>query len=77
MKHLQNNHDQSDKISDQKKVKPLNSITMLGLFAITFLLSSCEAIAGIFKAGMGFGIFLVIAVVLIIVFIAMKAGKKN
>ncbi len=77
MKHLQNKHEQSNKISDQNKVKPLNSITVLALFAITFLLSSCEAIAGIFKAGMGFGIFLVIAVVLVIVFFAMKAGKKN
>ncbi len=76
MKLLQNNQDHLNKISNQKKIKPFNSITVLGLFAITFLLSSCEAIAGIFKAGMGFGIFLVIAVVLIIVFIAMKARKK-
>jgi hypothetical protein len=77
MKYFQNNHNNLNKLSDRKKVKSLNSLTLLGLFAVTFLLSSCEAIAGIFKAGMGFGIFLVIAVVLIIVFIAMKAGKKN
>ena len=40
------------------------------------LLTSCEAIGGIFKAGMGFGIFVVIAVVVLIIGLAMKIGKK-
>ena len=47
------------------------------LLFISLILSSCEAIAGIFKAGMGFGIFLVVAVVALIAFIAMKAGKRK
>jgi hypothetical protein len=47
------------------------------LLTLLCSLSSCEAIAGIFKAGMGFGIFIVVAIIAIIVFIAMRAGKKS
>jgi len=47
--------------------------TLLLLFVS---LSSCSAIAGIFKAGMGFGAFIVIAVILVIVIIMMRSGKK-
>jgi hypothetical protein len=54
----------------------LNIIAVLGLLGITMLLSSCEAIGDIFKAGMGVGIFLVVAVVGIIIFFVMRAGKK-
>ena len=36
-----------------------------------------EMYAGIFKAGMGVGIFIAIAVVLLIVFLVMRAGKKS
>ncbi|MFT3682085.1 MAG: phosphatidate cytidylyltransferase [Ferruginibacter sp.] len=41
---------------------------------ITILLSSCEAIAGIFKAGVWTGVIIVVA---IIVLIAMFVGRKN
>lgn len=58
-------------------MKKLHFLTTFILLFFLTTLSSCEAIAGIFKAGMGFGIFLVIAVIALIVFIAMKAGKKN
>ena len=47
------------------------------LLSMLCLLSSCEAIAGIFKAGMGVGIFIAVAVVLLIVFLVMRAGKKS
>lgn len=40
-------------------------------------LSSCAAIGGIFKAGMGFGIFIVILVVAVIVFLISRAGKNK
>jgi hypothetical protein len=40
------------------------------------LLESCEVVEGIFKAGMGFGIFIVVAVIGIIIFIISKLGKK-
>lgn len=58
-------------------MKNLNSLTAFIVVLLSFALSSCEAIAGIFKAGMGFGIFIVIAIVGIVVFIAMRAGKNK
>ena len=60
----------------KKYDRPFNFIAALCLLSITILLSSCAAIAGIFKAGMGVGIFIVVAIVLIIVFFVMRAGKK-
>jgi hypothetical protein len=51
------------------------SLTYIAV-ALMVLLTSCEAIAGIFKAGMGFGIFLVILVIGIIGFVIFKARKK-
>ncbi|HEX2684701.1 MAG TPA: hypothetical protein VHL77_12240 [Ferruginibacter sp.] len=53
-----------------------NASFILLLLLITTTLSSCDAIAGIFKAGMGFGIFIVIAVIALIAFFVMRAGKK-
>jgi len=53
-----------------------NFIQLFIVTLITMFLSSCDAIAGIFKAGMGVGIFLVVAVIAVIGFIIMRAGKK-
>ena len=58
-------------------MKKANFITAFILLFISSTLSSCEAIAGIFKAGMGVGIFIVIAIVAIVVFIVMKVGKNK
>lgn len=54
------------------------SALMYGLMMMAMLcmLSSCEVIAGIFKAGMGFGIFLVVLVIVIIGIVIAKLGKK-
>lgn len=60
----------------QNKNHAFSIINLIGLLCITMLLSSCEAIGDIFKAGMGVGIFLVVAVVGIIIFFVMRAGKK-
>lgn len=51
-------------------------------FAALFLLilttfTSCEVVEGIFKAGMGFGIFIVVAIVALIIFIISKVGGKK
>ncbi len=58
-------------------MKNSNIVKAFLLLIVSTMLSSCEAIASIFKAGMGFGIFLVIAVVALIIFIIMKALGKN
>jgi len=57
-------------------VKKINPLTIGLVLFLSTLISSCAAIAGIFKAGMGFGIFIVIAVILVIVFVIMKTRRK-
>jgi hypothetical protein len=50
---------------------------LLPIFILLF--SSCELVGDIFKAGMGFGIFLVIAVIILILYVVMRVtrgGKK-
>ncbi|CAA9196041.1 hypothetical protein ACHRV1_15220 [Flavobacterium aquidurense] len=55
-----------------------NITRLLMVFVILFSFTSCEVIGDIFKAGMGFGIFIVIFIVAIIIFIFAKlfGGKK-
>lgn len=43
---------------------------------ILLVFTSCEVIEGIFKAGMGVGIFIVIAVIAVIIWIISRFGKK-
>ncbi len=57
-------------------MKTQNLLPALILLFLGSFLSSCDAIGGIFKAGMGFGIFIVIAVIVLIVGLVMKIGKK-
>ncbi len=57
-------------------MKIANFPHLITFIVLATLLTSCEAIGGIFKAGMGFGIFVVIAVVVLIVGVVMKIGKK-
>lgn len=52
-------------------------IKLLMVFVILFSFTSCEVIGDIFKAGMGFGIFIVIFIIAILIFILAKVfGKK-
>ncbi|MBF4518396.1 hypothetical protein IRZ71_18730 [Flavobacterium sp. ANB] len=54
-----------------------NITRLLMVFVILFSFTSCEVIGDIFKAGMGFGIFIVIFIIAIIIFIFAKIfGKK-
>lgn len=57
-------------------MKKINLLKVIALLFISFLFTSCEVVEGIFKAGMGLGIFIVIAVVLIIVFVISRFSKK-
>jgi len=51
-------------------------------FSIAFLLtlvttlSGCAVVGGIFKAGMGVGIFIVVLVIALIIFLITRIGKK-
>ncbi len=57
-------------------MKNSNFLAALTLVVFSSMLSSCEIIGDIFKAGMGFGIFLVIAVVALVIWLVMRMGKK-
>ncbi len=54
--------------------KPVLFTTLF--FLIVTLFSSCSVIEGIFEAGMGVGIFIVLAVIVLIVFVISRFGKK-
>ena len=51
-------------------------ITVFYLLLMSVIVSSCSVIEGIFKAGMGFGIFLVVAVIVLILYLVFRLGKK-
>jgi hypothetical protein len=44
---------------------------------VSLLVNSCGVVSGIFKAGMDFGIFIVIAILIIIVYIIIRLRKKR
>ena len=58
-------------------MKRLNLTASFLLLLAVFVLSSCEVIEGIFKAGVGVGIFIVLAVVCITAFIVIKIRKNK
>lgn len=50
---------------------------LLVLFMMMLTLTSCELIEGIFKAGMGVGIFIVLAIIAVVIFFISKMGGKK
>jgi len=57
-------------------MKKQTSIIALLICLITTF-SSCAIVGGIFKAGMGLGIFIVVLVVALIIFLFSRAGKNK
>jgi len=49
---------------------------LLPMLIMAITLSSCQAIAGIFKAGVWFGVIGIIVIIVIIFWLISKAGKK-
>jgi len=54
----------------------MKKLSLFFVIALMISLSSCQLVGDIFKAGMGVGIFLVLAVVGLIVFMIAKVGGK-
>jgi hypothetical protein len=52
-------------------------VHILPVLLLVVSLTSCEAIGGIFKAGMWSGIIVVAIVVALIIFIITRLGKRN
>lgn len=65
---------QNNQLSRFKTSKFIQAFILL---FISMMVSSCEIIGGIFKAGMGFGIFIVIAIILVVVFLIIRIGKRK
>jgi hypothetical protein len=55
---------------------PGNKLLLVLLFS-TLIFNSCSAVEGIFKAGMSVGIFMVIAIIVVIFFIIYKMRSKK
>jgi hypothetical protein len=49
---------------------------LLPMLIVAITLSSCQAIADIFKAGVWFGVIGIIVIIVIIFWLISKAGKK-
>lgn len=50
--------------------------SILSLFAIITLFSSCELVGNIFEAGVWSGVLIVVAVVALVIFLLVKMFKK-
>ncbi|MEO6914666.1 MAG: hypothetical protein ABI151_02615 [Chitinophagaceae bacterium] len=59
-----------------KKLGAFLPLTTL-LFVLASFLTSCEAIGGIFKAGMWTGILFVAGIIALVIFIIAKLGGKK
>lgn len=54
----------------------MKSLTYLTLLTLITILSGCAVAGGIFKAGMYWGIFLVVGIIALIIYMISRAGKK-
>ncbi len=62
----------------QNLLEIMKKHTFIIAFTISILttFSSCEVVGGIFKAGMGVGIFIVVLVIALILFLVSRMRKK-
>lgn len=56
--------------------KSFPKLLLLLPFLVT-LLSSCEAIAGIFKAGVWTGVIIIVAIIALVIFVIGKMSSKK
>lgn len=52
----------------------MKKISLLAIAVLVLTLSSCQVIGDIFKAGVGVGVFMVVAVIGLIIFLIAKIG---
>lgn len=66
--------EQTQSLTHLKKHKTMKKISLLAIAALVLTLSSCQVIGDIFKAGVGVGVFMVVAVIGLIIFLIAKIG---
>ncbi|MFL5753375.1 MAG: hypothetical protein ACJ76F_08210 [Bacteroidia bacterium] len=54
-----------------------NKLFFILLCVLTFVISACSAVAGIFKAGMAWGIILVFLVIALVIYLISRGGKNK
>jgi len=54
----------------------MKKLSIVSVIILLLSLSSCQVIGGIFKAGVGVGVFIVIAIIAVIIFIIAKVAGK-
>lgn len=57
-------------------MKSLNTIPILLIFFLETIITSCSSINEIYTAGIGYGIFTALAVIVLIVFFLKKLNRK-
>lgn len=55
----------------------MKKLQILSIAAIILSLSSCQIIGDIFKAGVGVGVFLVVAVIGLVIFLIARVGGRR
>jgi hypothetical protein len=58
-------------------MKKVTGINILAIFTTSLLISSCSVVGGIFKTGVGVGVFLSALVVIGIIILVIRMGKKE
>ncbi len=58
-------------------MKKTQLLIWMSVIIMMFVVPGCAVIGGIFKAGMGVGILLVVVVVAAIIWLLSRMGKKN
>lgn len=67
----------SDQHIQYKHVTNSKIIAILALVITSLTISSCSAIGEIFKAGMSFGIFIVVAIIVVFIILVLRFGKRK
>lgn len=58
-------------------MKNINPITVVVFMLLSTLVSSCAAVTGIFNAGMSFGIFIVVLIIVAIAVLVMRSNRNK
>lgn len=68
---------QNSQFSHYKTTFKTRVVAACTVLIMSLILSSCSAIGEIFKAGMSFGIFIVLAIIVVVAILFLRFGKRK